>query len=202
METFYGMKTRSLEWDLFPRMVVIETIGDGSCFFHAIAMAFCIPYREQVCDRITFIRRLRHELALELGKIQSSGLTHYEQLSRGQLKFFAQALPQYSLENMQRELVEGGPVDNVYNEFVSDQIDKDIYLLDVLNQDVYITGDDGDILHKGRDSIVILVSPGHYELVGLRNRNGGIDTLFSSEHQFIQAIRKRIDCRMKKKDIT
>lgn len=202
MNTFCGMRYRPLHWSLFPSMVVIDTVGDGSCFFHAIAMSFCIPYRNRTYDRVTFIKNLRHDLALELGRTQEDGLTHYDHLSRGQLKHFAEALPQYSLANMQRELIGLGPVDNVYNEFVSNQVNKDIYLLDSIQQDVYITGDDDDILHKGRDSIVILVSPGHYELVGLVNPDGHIDTLFSPQHPFIQAIRKRIDRRVRKKDHT
>lgn len=215
-ESFYGSHVYPLDWRgrpfSYPGMVAIGTVGDGSCFFHAIAMAYYIPYREghlhgQKLNRTTFIRNLRHDLSLKLADPVSShqpdGPTHYDQLSRGQLRYFAEALPQYSLHHMQEELIRGGPVDNVYNEFVSNQLNKDIYLLDAMTGDVYMTGDDAEILYKQRDSIVILVIPGHYELVGLMsedadNRGGSsIKTLFSPNHDFIQAIRRRMNQKLR-----
>ena len=98
---------------------------------------------------------------------------------------------------MQKELNSDFSVDNVYNEFISNQINKDIYILDMVKQDVYMTGDDDEILYKTRPSIVILYlsgkykSSGHYELIGL-NENGYIKTLFDSDHDFIQNIRARM----------
>ena len=67
----------------------------------------------------------------------------------------------------------------------------DIYLLSLHKQDVYITGDDSDILYKGRQSIVVLTMPGHYELVGV-HRDNGIQTLFRPRDPFILSIRQRM----------
>ena len=94
---------------------------------------------------------------------------------------------------MQKELDSSRPVDNVYNEFISDQLEKDIYIIDAVKKDIYITGKDNDILYKNRPSVVILYLPGHYELVGLVKKNGDIKTLFNPDHDFIQAIRDRMD---------
>jgi len=64
--------------------------------------------------------------------------------------------------------------------------------------DVYITGNDSDILYKKRPSIVLLYLPGHYELIGImeskidsKNTGKTIKTLFEPNHQLIEAIRKR-----------
>ena len=66
-----------------------------------------------------------------------------------------------------KELDSDRPVDNAYNEFISDQLNKDIYILDAVTQDVYMTGSDDNVLYKDRPSIVLMYLPGHYELVGL-----------------------------------
>ena len=184
----------------YPNMVRIRTQADGSCFFHAIAKAYYTPYQVGILDgkaidRSRLIQSLRRDLAIKLGQPidanNPKGTTYYDLLSRGQLKEFAKEVPQYSLENMKRELASSAPVDNSYNEFVSNQLNKDIYLLDGEKQDVMITGNDDEILFKNRESIVILYIPGHYELVGLQTSDG-IKTHFKPTHDFIRAIRFRI----------
>lgn len=194
----------------YPNMVRIDTIADGSCFFHAIANAYFIPYWEntlngQPMSKHRFVAAMRNDLATRLGEPVTNlpNLTHYDLLSRGQLCEFAKAVPRYSLENMQRELRSHSAVDNVYNEFISNQLNKDIYLLDAKKRDVLVTGDDDDILYKNRESIVVLYHPGHYELVGIVDPayanislppgcRDHIATLFSPQHSFIRAIRQRM----------
>ena len=184
----------------YPEMVRIGTITDGSCFFHTIASSYFLPYRrgkinDSPMNRYTFIRDLRHDLAIKLGERidpnDTDHVIHYDVLSRGSLREFSKSVPQYTLESMKRELNSDRSVDNVYNEFISNILDKDIYLLDIQTKDVYVTGNDFDILYRGRNSIVILSLPGHYELVGLRTQTG-IKTLFHFEHPFIQSIISRL----------
>jgi hypothetical protein len=54
-------------------------------------------------------------------------------------------------------------------------------------------GDDYDLLYKRRKSIVILYLPGHYELVGVRYKNGVEKTLFSPDDPFIKVLRRRME---------
>ena len=108
------------------------------------------------------------------------------------MESFGEIVPQYSLNSMKDELASDRPVDNAYNEFISNILNKDIYILDVMKKDIYVTGKDLDILYKGRESIVLLYIPGHYELVGIRNNNNDIKTLFDSDHPFIQSIQTRM----------
>lgn len=181
-------------------LVRIRTPADGSCFFHAIARSYFRPYitgkmDSQSFDRQEFIKKLRKSLSIKLGSRvnprDTKSLTYYEVLSRGQLPEFSKSVPAYSLVNMQRLLDSNKPVDNVFNEFISDQLDKDIYILDAVKQEVYITGYDNEILYKNRPSIVILYIPGHYELVGLET-GGSIKVLFDPDHDLIRTIRQRM----------
>lgn len=182
-------------------LVRIRVPADGSCFFHAIAKSYFIPYitgylNNEPLNKKDFIRKLRKDLAIKLQSrtdpTDPASPIYYDLLSGGQLEEFSRSVPSYSLENMVNELDSDKPVDNVYNEFVSDQLDKDIYILDMTKHDVYITGDDYNILYKKRPSIVILYLPGHYELVGLLEGDT-IKTLFDPDHDLIQAIRNRIN---------
>lgn len=193
----------NLEWYgqfQYPNMVRIRTDPDGSCFFHAIAKAYFEPYiigklNDKPLNRKEFVKKLRKDLSVKLkSKVDPTdpeSPIYYDILSRGELREFSKSVPAYTLENMVKELNSNRPVDNVYNEFISDQLDKDIYILDMLKRDVYITGYDDEILYKNRPSIVLLYLPGHYELVGLDD-HGIIKTLFDPNHPFIETIRRRI----------
>ena len=184
----------------YPELHRIRTIMDGNCFFHAIVMAFFIPYIEgvmdgKVFDRREFVTKFRNSLANRLEQhidiLDKSSPTHYETISRGELPDMAKTYDKYSMVSMQRELRSSSPVDNMYNELISDTLSKDIYILDLEKHDVYVTGDDDDILYKGRNSIVIGAMNGHYELMGVM-RDGKLKTLFSPEHPLIERIQSRI----------
>jgi len=82
--------TRSLNWKSKGfedfNMVVIDTIGDGNCYFHALLNAFYIPYRTQSIGKETISRRdlvssLRSDLSKKLGQpinpLNPNGPTFY-----------------------------------------------------------------------------------------------------------------------------
>jgi hypothetical protein len=194
----------------FPGMMRIRTIPDGSCYFHAISNAFFPPYQSGILNgkaisKQEIVRRLRNDLAIRLAQpsdpLNPNSPLNYDLLSNGELRAFAEAMmgedpdpdiPNYTLEHMQDELKTSGAVDNVYNEFISNQLKKDIYILDGENEDIQFTGGDYSLLYKGRPSIVLYYLPGHYELVGIRRQDGSIQTYFDPNSEFIQAIRQRL----------
>jgi hypothetical protein len=195
---------QSLNWSdekfSYPGMVRIRTEADGSCFFHAIANAFFPAYREgklngKPISKHEMIRGLRRDLSLRLAQpvdpLNPDGPIHYDLLSRGQLHELSKDVPSYTLENMQKELDSDRPVNITYMEFISNQLNKDIYILNLNDRDVQLTAD-SEIFYKNRDSIVLLYMPGHYELVGVKQRDK-IVTYFTPNHPFIQAIRRRMD---------
>lgn len=193
----------------YPNLVNIRTPTDGSCFFHALLKAYFIPYIRgklsgEALDRKEFVRKLRKDLALKLGQRvfpqETDSLSYYQILANGQLPEIAKSLPQYSLESLQKHLDSSRPISNIFNEFISNELDKDIYILDMVKKDVYMTGTDLNLLYKDRDSIVILYMPGHYELIGeishgdqtyTEKTDQYVTTLFAYDHPLIQTIKAR-----------
>jgi hypothetical protein len=182
-------------------MLAVYTIGDGNCFFHSLCQAYFIPYRTQMVNhmplsRREIVRNLRYGLSKRLGEpvdpLDPDGPSFYETLSRGELPNFGKEIPAYSFQEMQSRLRNSEAVGNEYNEFVSDQLKKDIYILDGDAKDVYITGNDDELLYKNRDSIVVLYRPGHYETVGIQSGSSSIQTYFSPSHPFIQFLSARM----------
>jgi len=182
-----------MKWDIFPefKLVRISTRMDGNCFFHALAKAYYKPYITGILngepfDRDAFVTELRKELAETLP-------VEYEKLAGGTLKKLGKDVLECRLENMQKELRSNEPVSNLYNEFISNALNLDIYILDGEKKDVYMTGTDDSLLYKNRRSVVILYLPGHYELVSLVSPSGHALTLFSPKHPFISCIKERMN---------
>jgi hypothetical protein len=173
-----------LDWELYPNLVRIIIEGNGSCFFNAITEAYFIPYRSQFShqQKVEFISNLRHDLSIKLPK-------HYHYLSRGTLAEFSKGYPDYSLENMQKELDSSHPVDSVYHEYVSNILNKDIYILEFTTKNIYYLGDI-ELYYKFRPSIVLLHLNDHYDLIGLRSETNNEDliTHFDPSHKFIHKL--------------
>lgn len=203
----------------YPNMVNISTIRDGSCFFHALIMSFYEPYQKNKVDRKKFVRELRKNLANELsntvkygGKYDDmSGIndetnkfrdeanqkTYYETISEGNLPELSKDFPNLKLENMKKELDSSMAIDQIYNEFISNIISRDIYILNYQEKDVNAVGSYIDKIYKNRESTVILYRPGHYELVGLIEPGNILRLSFSPTHPYIMAIKKRMNVLVK-----
>jgi hypothetical protein len=199
-------------FDIFP-MVRIFTIGDGSCLLHAVANSFYIPYRTESFNgvgirRSELIRDLRKELSTKLSlpsdPLYPNGPLNYDLLAGGVLStMLGKENPEeFGLKAMMERLADPSKeITFEYMEFISNQLNKDIYFLDSKSQDVYLTEIDDSYLYKGRESVVLLyiegitiggiTGMGHFELIGLRT-NEGIATYFRPDHEFISYIQNRI----------
>lgn len=190
-----------LEWDIFKdyNMIRIRTDSDGNCFFHALAKAYFKPYitgkiGDSDFNRRDFIKNLRKDLSKTLAvKKTGSKKTYYETLSNGEFPKIAKEMSTYSLKNMQKELDSNASISNIYNEFISNQLAIDIYILDGIKRDVYMTGTDDQLLYKNRKSVVVLYLPGHYELIGIMHPKDFLETYFSPDSSFISSIKKRMN---------
>lgn len=203
--TIQQNEIKDLDWRrtgrfFYPGMVRIATPGDGSCLIHAILKSFFIPYitgslDNKPLDRRAYVKSLRDDLAYRLSEPVKIGenTTVYDNLSGGKMKEFAKSVPAYSLENIQKLLQSNEYLGLEILELISNTFKKDIYILDLLQHDVYMLGTPLEYLYKDRPSIVILFLPNHFELIGLKTEDDDIKTLFSHNHPFIKSIRNRID---------
>jgi hypothetical protein len=194
--TEHYLNWRGSEFE-YENLLYLDTIGNGDCLFHAIVQGFYTPYiegysseREHPIDRVKLIDELKRNFSTHLADKRPDGKTWYEYLSRGQLPELSKEFPMLKLENLQKLLLTRFPLDNIFNEYISDVLDIDIYILDGDNRRVYVTGEE-DLYLKGRKSVVILYQRGHYSTVGIY-RNDRIQTFFDKNDEFILTIREKL----------
>jgi hypothetical protein len=176
-------------------LVIIPTIGDGNCYFHSVLRAFNNTYikSQNSLERVNMARTFRNALADRLLETDPlTGKDYYSGLHNGNLEDFSQGVKEYSKESLRRELLSADPVDNIYQELISNAVNKDIFIIDSETNDMYNVGSSFSLYYKGRNSIIIYYTPGHYEVVGIKRTDGSIDTIFTPEHELIQVCYERL----------
>ena len=202
------------------QLTLIKVLGDGSCFFHSLLRAFHKGYIQSRSnsERFQYVKLLRSAIASALGEIDKNGVREYDRLGGGYYaefnKFVSGAvedktghtieIDQYSLENLQKELLSDRSVDHSYIQILSDDMNLDIYLVYSKTGDIYTTGTDLNLVYKNRNSIIIFYTPGHYDVIGIKRvvdktipgicNVGDIvfDCLFHPQHELIQCLKKRL----------
>lgn len=181
-------------------LVRFSTPMDGSCLFHAISNSFFAPYHTEMLhgrhvSREKMVAALRKQLAEKLAdpiSDQPDAPRHYDTLNGGNTSAFAEAVPEFALTYMQSQLDSNTPIGYGYMEFIGNALNKDIYILEALRHDIYITDELPLTIKGNRCSIVLYYMNGHYELVGCQNPDGTFDTHFSHDHSFIQFLYNRV----------
>jgi hypothetical protein len=181
-------------------IVRFSTPMDGNCLFHAISNSFFTPYHDEILNgnhitRGKMISLLRKQLAEKLAEPISNipdSPRYYDTLNGGNTSAFSQAVPEFELKYMQSQLDSNTPIGYGYMEFIGNSLNKDIYILEALRRDIYITDELPLTITGDRKSIVLYYLNGHYELVGIRNTDGTFTTHFSSEHSFIRFLYNRV----------
>jgi hypothetical protein len=164
--------------------VRFDTIGDGNCYFHAILSAIYKDYDK--VDKRSVVKDLRKELSEELEQ-------KYNTLSRGQLSNMSKELDFLKLDTLKKHLASSLPVGNEFQELVSNIFDIDIYMFELARKDVLIMSGDDEILYKKRNSVVLISTGNHYEIVGIPDDKGAYIKFFSHDHPFIKFIGSRIE---------
>jgi len=191
-----------IHWDfLYPwKLVRFSTPMDGSCLFHSIANSFFEPYHSEQLNgkhisRSQIISHLRKELSQKLSSPISdepNSPSYYDTLNFGNTSSFSEAVPEFSLQYMQSQLQSNFPIGYGYMEYIGNILNKDIYILEAIRRDIYIT-DELPLTIKGtRSSIILYYLNGHYELVGLQNTDGSFATHFSPDHSLIRFLYNRV----------
>jgi len=151
--------------------------GDGSCFFHAICTALIRNYiKWSEFRQKQFVRDLRSDLAHYLPQV-------YNKLSRGTLHEFSREVKEYSLNYLVRELKSSEPVGNVYIEYLANEINRNILIIDGHKRDIYVL-EDIDLYIQDRPCVVLLYMSGHYDLIGWRDGDR-MCVQFAFNHPFI-----------------
>ncbi len=196
-ESFRPLKLERLKLapELEAQLYEVTTLGDGSCFFHAVLRSFSQEYRDAPnSERTLLARRLRNFLADKLEETNpATGLTCYEELSNGRLEDYAMAVPSYTVEALQAELRSSAPTGDAYLELISNVLEKDVYIVNKSKGDVYTINSALDLFYKRRSSIVVIYDgSGHYTLLGLRNKTEELSTHYAFDHPLIQSLQRRI----------
>jgi len=176
-----------------------STPMDGSCLFHAISNSFFTPYHTEMLHgkntpRNKIVSSLRRELSKKLNTKISDDVatTYYDVLNGGNTAAFAEAVPEFKLEYMQKQLDSPAHIGYGYMEFIGNALNKDIYILEAARKDIYITDELSLTIKGDRPSIVLYYMNGHYELVGIENPDGTFDTHFSPNHSLIKFLCARV----------
>jgi hypothetical protein len=179
-------------------LVGLRTLGDGSCYFHGVLNAYFIPYREACIHmRGQMAHALRRELANKLRENSNiEGKSNYDVLAKGELSVLGKECEEFSLETLENKLNSNEWVGNEYHELISEHLNKDIYILDFKNRDIYMTGDDSSLIYKGRESIILLYLHNHYETVALISTD--TITHFLPNHPLIEFLKLRMKERLKR----
>lgn len=174
-------------------LVKYQIPTDNHCLFHALAMAFYLPYETGVLNETNVTKQqivvtMRHELSMKLSNYVNgkNGPRHYDLLCNGYIGTFAKSVPEYSMEYMKQQLNSDNHIGYGYIEFIGNQINKDIYIIDGETKKLYVS-DDTKLIIKKRNSIVLYYFGSHYELIGLE-KGDHIVTHFKHTHPLIQKL--------------
>ena len=183
-------------------LVRIATIGDGSCFIHAVLKAFYKPYQDNddASYRLDVASVVRRDLAICLGMDNPDypGHTYWETAGRGSFpRMVMQQISDedlvgdlrvdYSLTGLQRLFNSYNQLgDEVYT-FVSDILNVDIYVLRATKDDLY------PHLHTRRanvprNGIVIIGNLVHYEVLAVDGEDELFQTVFAPDDPFLEAL--------------
>lgn len=175
------MKIKNLDF----HFTVIDTIGDGSCFLHAVLQAFNKEYLESdMQGRMKMVQELRKDLALVLD-VEEDNQIIYNKLSRGEIGELSQVFPELKKEVMQKHLASRNWLNIIFLEMISTLLDINIIIISQKEKDFYYTGDP-EIYFKERDTIYInYIDEAHFETLGVITPSG-VRTLFHYDEDLVQ----------------
>lgn len=185
----------------YDKLVRIATIGDGSCFIHAILKAYYKNYQENnsAIYRINTAAQVRRDLAVILGDEDRLYPGHIYWETAGNGAFPRMVMQQIKDENLVGELGIDYSInglqrlfnsyswlgDEVYA-FISNVIGVNIYILRATQLDLY---PHYNTYRPNRKSIVVIGNTYHYEVVGV-DKQEGFQTIFYDEDPFMKELRK------------
>ncbi len=166
----------------------IPTLGDGSCFLHAVLRCIWLEYKDlSTFEKMRTVSKVRQELSDMIDRKESDGTSYYDRLSRGELKDLSKSFTSTQLGEMKRFLKSREYFTHLYLEFISEVFEIDIYIIDYKTMDLYNSGDN-ELLYKGRNSIIIGYDEkgSHFEALEIQVRPGKFETFFEPDSNIIK----------------
>lgn len=162
-------------------VVRIGTIGDGSCFFHALLKTFYPPYADYngPGSRRKIVKDFRHDLAVQLGSIDPiTNQSYYNTVIGGRFPeihksvgtitdSFGQKID-FSLKGLQELLDSNLYVGDEVYAYTAEQLNLDITILLVTSSDITVlssTRNNGN--GKSKYTVYIAGNGEHYEPIGI-----------------------------------
>lgn len=185
----------------YPNLVRIATIGEGSCFLHAVLKGYNKQYQEdnKATFRLGYVANLRRDLAIELGRLNPLYPEHTYWATSGNGAFVGVAMEEvihenlveilgvdYSLSGLQRLLNSTHTLGDEVYKFISDALNVDVYVLRATRTDLfphYHTHRPAVV----RDGIVIIGNMYHYETLAVSSEQG-FQTVFPPGDPFLAAL--------------
>ena len=186
------MKTKKISF-LKEKFVVLDTIGDGSCFLHAILQSFSKKYRKMnEREKIKMVMEIRHNLSNVLLETNpETNKTYYQDLSRGEIEEISQFVEQMKLDHMKNYMNSRKWINFTFLEFISEQFDIDIYIFNDKDNSIYYTGDP-DLYYKGRDSVLVnYIEDCHFESIAMLD-DQKLHTFFSKDSEIIKKLKNHV----------
>jgi len=192
MSTFPGRRVwASIPYDL----CLIDTPKDGSCLFHAICNAFYKPYRLEIIQgrkvsRSDIVALFRSELADMLSVVvPGTDMIYYQYIGNGHIKDLGDTVDDYTLSGLQSWLKSSSNMGDEIVTYIEHVIGKNLLFLDTRTEDVYIRK---SCETNNNPCIIMFYDGGHYDLCGIKERDGSTSTHFAHDHPFVSHIMKRL----------
>lgn len=165
----------------------IPTIGDGSCFLHAILGCCSNPYKKaDKKNKQILVKQMRQDLA-EILDVKLGEKNFYQKLSRGQIEEIAENVKEMRKEFMQAHLKSGQWLNGNYLELISMLLNLNIIIISAENKAIYPTGDK-EIYFQDRHTIFInYYDQAHFESLGIVTEEG-LKTLFHRDSKLVKIL--------------
>lgn len=190
-------------------IIRIATIGDGSCFIHALLKSLYIPYQNTAGAefRINLTQRFRRDLAMKLAhpNPKYEGWTYWETAGNGAFpRLLMQTLSNedlvnevdtrdnfldYSLKSLEVLFNSASILGDELYSFISDILNVDVYVMQGTTTDLLVNTHTV-FSNEFRQGIVIMGNTYHWEVIGLDTPEG-IQTIFEPYDEFLIAIRSK-----------
>lgn len=183
----------TINFDNF-KLIKKQTCQDNSKFLHAFVQGFDRGYIKSTPKvKSEIVTKLRESLSEKLAeKIPNSNVTYYEYIFNGKIKNVARSNSLYEYKNYMTTLKGDYLFTNEYIELISLIFDKDIFLFDIDNNELFIDPNIAKLVIKERNSVLIGYSETEYFTLGLLEEDKNIITHFSPNNKFIKMLRSKM----------